>query len=80
MSEHTPGPWEWNHVPSVFIKNDDGEELELAHVDPNNDIWLEVAFANARLMAQSPIMYEYIAKKASEGDLDAQAILSKINA
>lgn len=36
--------------------------------------------ANARLIAQSPTMYEYISQKAAEGEAEAQNILSLINA
>ncbi len=36
--------------------------------------------ANARLIAAAPTMREYIAKKAVEGDAEAQAILEAIDA
>ena len=34
--------------------------------------------ANACLIAASPTMYEYIVKKASEGDAEAQAIVTAV--
>lgn len=36
--------------------------------------------ANARLIAASPTMYEYIERRAEAGDSDAAAILEAINA
>lgn len=36
--------------------------------------------ANARLIAASPLMYDYVAKRAAAGDAEAAAILEGINA
>lgn len=34
--------------------------------------------ANARLIAASPTLYEFVAKKAAEGDRDAAALIAAI--
>ena len=36
------------------------------------------AEANARLIAASPIMFDFIARHAKDGDREAQSILSKL--
>lgn len=38
----------------------------------------EVQFADARLIAASPTLFEFVAKKASEGDADAARIIANI--
>jgi hypothetical protein len=35
--------------------------------------------ANAHLIAASPRMYEYIAEKANDGDMEAQQIIAEVN-
>jgi hypothetical protein len=53
-----------NVVALVVVKGDDEETLT----------------NNARLIAASPLMYEYILKKSNEGDLEAHSVLESINA
>jgi hypothetical protein len=38
----------------------------------------EEATANARLIAACPTMYEYIQKKAEDGDAEAQSIINTL--
>lgn len=75
MSEHTPGPWivtpemgsiyregHWEH--SVAI---------VSHAFPEDE-----RKANARLIAASPRMYDYIQSQAKKGDSHAAEILASI--
>ena len=55
MAEHTSGQWKWDYAPSVFVETDDGTDtITLASVDPDNDLPLEEAIANAILFHSSP--------------------------
>ena len=76
----TPGPWELTFIPQgprgaagfCFIHR--GGDI-IAPSLPNGAPHHE---ANARLMVASPTMYEYITKKANEGDEDAKIIIEQI--
>lgn len=75
MSGHTKGPWE----------ADDCEGYSIWRVfAPGRIILAQVVGdsaetdANARLIAASPTMYEYVARKAAEGDADAARIIASI--
>lgn len=95
MSErvkHTPGPWQaiaergplvrdgnvwWRiytvvGVDSTFIA-ECGRTADAAPSERAADA------ANARLIAAGPTMYEFIARKAQEGDADAAAIIAAVN-
>ena len=71
MSKPTPGPWE-AHGANVFA----GKNC-IAICDTDNDTQ-ERMEANARLIAASPTLYDYVAKKAAEGDADAARIIASI--
>lgn len=79
-NELTPAPW---HV-------DDGDDVICAgglvavcyggHNYNRQDPEYSAAMrANARLIAASPTMYEYVKKQAEKGDVDAQEIISAIH-
>ena len=83
MRTHTPGPWT-NEESEITAE--DGSVI--AHVntvddfpciDDDNDssqmaLLIVELEANARLIAASPTMAEYVIRKALEGDRDAEAI------
>lgn len=76
--------WEFYHDPdagdyegSASIDGEGWSQLAKVTVMVNGEED-EAGKANARLIAASPTMYEYIARKAQEGDTDAQAIISGI--
>ena len=78
MSAHTQGQW------SIRDDDEDGVVsivgnsqivialVRTATVEPGDD--------NARLIATSPTMYEYIVRRAEIGDSEAKSILETINA
>jgi hypothetical protein len=69
----TPGPWQCG--PSVMgcTSIERGEDL-IASVED------QLSIANARLIAASPTMAEYIQHKADEGDAEAAAIMEIVHA
>lgn len=85
----TPGPWQLSSESPTIIKQDmsliglpDGGVLigsacghESSGFFPTN----EQAISNARLIAASPRMYDYIAVKARAGDKEAQEIISGVD-
>lgn len=79
MSGHTPGPWVayrtvaprgWN------IEAHDGTYTVAVARDGSSS---PQNVANARLIAASPRMYDYIAVKARAGDKEAQEIISGVD-
>ena len=78
---HTPGPWEIE-----YNNSDDASGGEWWTVGPatvhfpyqSSPDLTEQALANARLIARTPIMYEYIHNKAEQGDEGAQEIIATI--
>lgn len=85
MSEHTPGPWRVDVAESsapgmgsdvVRVDVMKGEQrIAGVTVRPGSR-----ALSNARLIAASPTMYEYVARRAEGGDADARAIVEAIHA
>jgi hypothetical protein len=85
MAKHTPGPWtQKGH--SVFIFNKSGHNRVAISVNTGcrcgceEPALIEELEADARLIAESPTMFEYITKKAKEGDDEAKQIVDKVNA
>lgn len=87
--KHTPGPWTYKIKPLKSCPNCNPNPGSIAHVMEKGkneyssicDIYSEInQKANARLIASSPTMYQYILRKSIEGDLDAKQIIDKINA
>ena len=83
---HTPAPWqiEWNAAQSGeghYIKDsqDMGELSRIAAVLFHDDAEGETR-ANARLIAASPTMYDYLVERAQSGDARAASIVEAINA
>lgn len=91
-SKFTPGPWATDidleviardglHA-TVYVNHGSGKGSEIAKFanEPENglDPTSKETKANARLIAASPKMYSYIAKRAEEGDTDAAEIIASI--
>ncbi len=71
---HTKGPWEVNLKGSdAKVVCPDGRYFLIGDI-----IYHEENKANAHLIAACPTMYDYIAKKAAEGDEDAAKIIAAI--
>ena len=76
MTNHTPGPWKYNVDSTNRIMTTDNSVVAatyggfLGHIEQA---------ANTRLIAAAPEMYEYVVRRASAGDLDAQALTKLIN-
>jgi hypothetical protein len=79
---HTPGPWS---VIGDKIRRTDQGDLYIAI--STSDLTLDFIapramkaqhMANARLVAASPTMYEFIKSLAEKGDKDAAAIIANI--
>lgn len=95
MTQHTPGPWtagwgcgltgpttpvlrpfcghEWKFTPV-------SKGRETIAVCPAQESHDGDHAANARLIASSPRMYDYVAARAKGGDAEAAAILESIHA
>ena len=83
---HTRGPWqiEWNAAQGgeghyITDSNDMGELSRIAAVLFHDDADGETR-ANARLIAASPTMYDYLVERAQSGDARAASIVEAINA
>lgn len=78
QSKHTPGPW------SYAIEGDEitincGDIYGAATMPQDNEDFPKYEqAANARLIAASPEMYDFILERAQAGDKEAQSIISDI--
>jgi hypothetical protein len=81
MSTHTPGPWQVLAGTIVTVKDKDGNIIFNVGYTPeapgSNKFW--TVRDNARLIAASPTMYEYVLKKANEGDIEAKKIIKMLD-
>ena len=71
----TPGPWAYNEQSPTRVTGADGETIAATY---GGIVGIDEQVLNTRLIASAPTMYEYIEKKAAEGDQEAQAIVSVI--
>ena len=82
-TKHTPGPWRTKRegFSTVYVEAriDGGLIQEVAACGPT-EAGLEQQEANARLIAASPTMHEYIQHRANDGCDTAKLILDAINA
>ena len=83
---HTPAPWqiEWNVAQCgaghyITDSKDMAELSRIAAVLFHDDADGETR-ANARLIAASPTMYDYLVERAQSGDARAASIVEAINA
>jgi hypothetical protein len=80
-AKHTPGPWlSHPHVNTDSkVVHHDGENIYTATgliAKTTGD--LKEHSANAALIAASPLMYDFITKKASDGDKEAKSMLDSL--
>ena len=75
--EHTPGPWKHNPNSANRIMTQD-DSIVAATYGGFSDA--EEQAANTRLLTAAPDMYDYVVKKAAEGDAEAQALAASIDA
>ncbi len=73
-TKSTPGPWSVSEHASGEISISNNFNAKII-ADMTN---CENHKANARLIASSPTMYQYIIRKSLEGDLDAKKIIDEI--
>lgn len=81
---HTPGPWnvESDRQPNaITIRFDDGVNASYVATLYPACLCEEHGnhYANARLIAACPTMYDYIKVRAQNGDNDAQKIIGTID-
>lgn len=82
----TPGPW---LVGAEFFDNEGFPETVIHALDERAVVAVAIEFgpnnpgmrtANARLIAASPLMYDYLENSASGGDMEAIKIMEIIHA
>jgi len=77
MSEPTPGPWAdaggIGH--GSWIVGPNGENVAVVYSRASVH-----GAQNARLIAAGPTLYDFAAKRAAEGDVEARAIVEAIHA
>ena len=74
-SRHTPGPWQYNPQSANRVTGPDGQIVAATYGGMTDD---EEQVANTRLIASAPAMYDFIEKKALDGDQEAQAMVAGI--
>lgn len=75
-AKHTPGPWRVSgHRLAAFAKLNG---INVVVADCDQTLGYSESEANARLIAASPTMYEYINQRANEGDAHAAKIIASI--
>ena len=74
-SRHTQGPWSYNEESPNRVTAPQGDTVAATY---GGMVGMEEQVSNTRLIASAPTMYEYIGRKAAEGDQEAQAIVSAI--
>ena len=75
-SRHTPAPWSYNERSPSRVTAPGGETIAATY---GGQLGFEEQVSNTRLLASAPVMYEYIVKKAAEGDEDAKAIIARVD-
>ena len=75
-SQHTPGPWHLNEQSPTRVTSSDGQTVAATY---GGIVGSPEQVANGRLITSAPAMYEYIAKRAAEGDEEAQAIIDGVD-
>ena len=74
-SKHTPGPWQYeNHSPNRIMTTNNATVAAVY----GGFVGTAEQVSNVRLITAAPTMYEYIAKRAVDGDQDAEAIIGDI--
>ncbi len=77
-SEYTPGPWHVAPMSPTWVGTKYSEHI--ASTDTFDIEDEDEQKANARLIAASPTMYDYLVERAQSGDARAASIVEAINA
>jgi hypothetical protein len=72
----TPGPWRRSKNGFQVLTGDSFHTI--CRLEPLEIQRMDEQLANARLIAASPTMYEYVSKRAERGDEEARRILEEI--
>ena len=73
--KHTPGPWQYNQDSANRVTGPKGETVAAVYSGLTGTA---EQVANTSLVAAAPTMLGYIAKKAGDGDEEAQGILDSL--
>lgn len=78
----TSGPWTVRHATDVVALHQPEGSRHVADCDPyhlpiDHPRWAQET-ANARLIALSPNLYDYAARRAAEGDAEAAALVNGV--
>ena len=78
---HTPGPWNCNRssASGYDIVCSENSPTDVCVISRRDKTTGEID-ANARLIAASPTMYDYLVERAQSGDARAASIVEAINA
>ena len=74
-SQHTSGPWSYNPRSANRLTGPKGETVAATY---GGTVGTAEQDANTRLIASAPAMYEYIKKRAAEGEQEAQSIVAAV--
>ena len=74
-SEHTSGPWVYKPESPNRVTGPGGETISATY---GGMVGYEEQLANTRLIANAPVMFEYVVSRAQEGDENAKTILESI--
>ena len=81
MIKHSPAPWywtkngKWQEGSGKWLASQTGMVLDYSGCGSHK---CDVTEEDARLIAASPTMYEYIIQRANEGDAHAAEIIASI--
>ena len=73
--KHTPGPWSYNPNSANRVMGPKGETVAATY---GGIVGTAEQVANTRLFVAAPMMLAYVAKKAGDGDEEAQGILDSL--
>ena len=74
-SRHTQGPWRFEEHSPNRILAPHGETVAAVY---GGFTGIAEQVSNVRLVTAAPAMYEYIERKAADGDQEAQTIVSAV--
>ena len=74
-SGHTTGPWKYNPESPNRVMGPSGETISATYGGMLGD---QEQLANTRLIANSPMLLEYVTSRARDGDQDAKTILESM--
>ncbi|MDP7578676.1 MAG: hypothetical protein QGF12_03950 [SAR202 cluster bacterium] len=74
-SEHTSGPWGYNPESPNRVTGPRGETISATY---GGMVGYQEQFANTRLIANAPVMLDYVVGRARDGDQGAKTILESM--